>query len=208
MLREKHTRKVCPDMLKTKYKLKTIKSLSKCGQDRWFIPEWFYHLYTPKGATMQALLKYDTLNEVKPRGTLFLLEPLSINVSVFAFVQKSLRSHSWLFSWGWDKTTYQPEKNHSLLMTCASLTKRVQFVDVWLFPWNFHSWEVNAKGSTNFLMVNKKWGWGEGGMCACSFSRTAAGNRAVPVCCDCVIGFWFIIHQCFLRRNVQEETCC
>ena len=48
----------------------------------------FYHLYTPKGATMQALLKYDTLNEVKPRGTLFLLEPLSINVLVFAFVQK------------------------------------------------------------------------------------------------------------------------
>ena len=43
---------------------------------------------------MQALLKYDTLNEVKPRGTLFLLERLSINVSVFAFVQKSLRSHT------------------------------------------------------------------------------------------------------------------
>ena len=95
-----------PDMLKTKTKLKTMKSLPKCGRDRWFTAECFYHIYTPKEATKQALLKYDTLhfNEMKPRGTLLLLEPLSINALVFAFVQKSLWSHPWLFSWGWDKT--------------------------------------------------------------------------------------------------------
>ena len=34
MLGEKHTGNVCPDMLKTKNKLKTTKSLPKCGQDR------------------------------------------------------------------------------------------------------------------------------------------------------------------------------
>ena len=34
MLRGKHTRKVSPGMLKTKSKLKTMKSLSKCGQER------------------------------------------------------------------------------------------------------------------------------------------------------------------------------
>ena len=45
-------------------------------------------------------------------------------------------------------------------------------------------------------------------MSAYLFSRTAAGNGAVPVCCDRDIGFWFIIHQCFLRGKVPEETCC
>ena len=34
MLGDKHTGNVCPDMLKTKNKLKTMKSLPKCGQDR------------------------------------------------------------------------------------------------------------------------------------------------------------------------------
>ena len=55
------------------------------------------------------------------------------------------------------------------------------------------------------------WGWRGGGggrMSGCLFSQTAAGNGAVPVCCDRDIGFWFIIHQCFLRGKVQEETCC
>ena len=33
MLRKKLTGNVCPDMLKTKNKLKTIKSLPTCGQD-------------------------------------------------------------------------------------------------------------------------------------------------------------------------------
>ena len=37
MLGEKHTGNVCPDMLKTKNKLKTMKSLPKCG----FIAECF-----------------------------------------------------------------------------------------------------------------------------------------------------------------------
>ena len=50
------------------------------------------------------------------------------------------------------------KKNHSSLLTCASLTKRMPFVEVWLFPWNSSSLEINAKGSTNFLMVNEKWG--------------------------------------------------
>ena len=57
------------------------------------------------------------------------------------------------------KQCYQPEKNHASMMTCASLTKRMQFVDVWLFPANCYTCEANAKGSTNFLMVIEKWGW-------------------------------------------------
>ena len=114
-----------PDMLITKTKLKTMKSLPKCGRDRWFIAECFYLIYTPKEATKQALLKYDTLhfNEMKPRGTLLLLEPLSINALVFAFVQKSLWSHPWLFSWGWDKTMLSVRKKSLLTADMRILDK-------------------------------------------------------------------------------------
>ena len=62
-------------------------------------------------------------NEVKPRGTLFLLEPLSINALVFAFVQKSLRSHPWLFSWGWDKTMLSARKKTLLTADMRILDK-------------------------------------------------------------------------------------
>ena len=75
--------------------------------------------------------------------------------------------------------------------------------------------QLGGQCQRKYKFPNGKWkrgvggvAGGGGGMSACSFSRTAAVNRAVPVCCDCVIGFWFIIHQCFLPGNVEEETCC